>query len=140
MDKITTHNMSAADLQDIKDKKKCYDGPITGNLKCIIITALFALFYWFAPKKNKYILVLLLYSIYLLIAWYDYMYDCQRNRFGPTPLRLFYEWAKPKDSKQSIIYSNLCPDKNKLIWIVDIVVLLLLIGLTPFFIKWKPSI
>ena len=58
MDKITTHDMSDAELQDIKDKKKCYDGPITGNLKCIIITALFALFYWFAPKKNKYILVL----------------------------------------------------------------------------------
>ena len=35
---------------------KCYDGPLTGNLKCVVISLLFASMYWFAPPKNKWVL------------------------------------------------------------------------------------
>ena len=127
------------DLDDIKNKKKCYDGPITGNIKCIIISVLFALFYWYTPSKNKYILLGILYITYILIAYYDYFYDCRKGEFGPTFLKTFYEWAKPKNSKQNIVYSNLCSNKKQLILTIDIIVLLLLILFTPIFLKWKPK-
>ena len=70
--------------------------------KCIIISIALALFYWFAPHRNKYVLLFILYFTYLLIAYYDHYYDCGRGQFGPTFLRTYYEWAKPKNSKQSI--------------------------------------
>ena len=41
MTKVTTFDMSNEDLKAIENKEKCYDGPITGNLKCIVISALF---------------------------------------------------------------------------------------------------
>ena len=127
------------DLQNIKNKKKCYDGPITGNIKCIVISILFALFYWYAPSKNKYILLGILYITYILIAYYDFFYDCRKGEFGPTFLKTFYAWAKPKNSKQNILYSNICSNKKRLILMVDIFVLLLLILFTPTFLKWKPK-
>ena len=132
-------NMTDKELHLIKTKQKCYDGPITGNIKCIIISITLALFYWFAPHRNKYVLLFILYFTYLLIAYYDHYYDCGRGQFGPTFLRTYYEWAKPKNSKQSIIYSNLCPEKERLIMYVDIGVFISALIILPFFIKWKPN-
>ena len=126
-------------LENIKNKVECYDGPITGNVKCIVISLVLAAAYWYAPHKNKYVLLFILYVTYILIAYYDNFYDCRRWQFGPTFLKTYYEWAKPPSSKQNIIYSNLCPDKKKLIMIVDVVVFIALIALTPAFIRWKPQ-
>ena len=50
-------NMTDKELHLIKTKQKCYDGPITGNIKCIIISITLAVFYWFAPHRNKYVLL-----------------------------------------------------------------------------------
>ena len=132
-------NITKQDLENIKNKKKCYDGPITGNVKCIIISVFLALFYWYIPPKNKYVLLGILYITYILIAYYDFFYDCRKGEFGPTFLKTYYEWSKPKNSKQSIIYSNLCSNKKNLIMIVDIIVFILLIIFTPIFLRWKPK-
>ena len=102
--------MTEKELADIKNKVKCYDGPITGNIKCIVISICLALAYWLVPHRNKYVLLFILYTTYILIAYYDFFYDCRRGQFGPTFLKTYYEWAKPRNSKQNIIYSNLCPD------------------------------
>ena len=98
-----------------------------------------ALAYWYAPPRNKYVLLFILYSTYLMIAYYDYFYDCRRGQFGPTFLKTYYEWAKPRNSKQNIIYSNLCPDKKRIIFIVDILVFILLVAITPMFLRWNPK-
>ena len=40
---------------------KCYDGPLTGNLKCILISFGLAGSYWFLPSKSKWVLAAILY-------------------------------------------------------------------------------
>lgn len=117
--------------------EKCYNGPLTGNAKCVIISLLFAIFYWYAPSKNKWILLGILYFTYLLIAWYDY-YLCDRV-LTPTYLRHFYEWAKPRGSVQSELYRSLCPDAAKKILRVDIIIGIIGIMLMPLFLKWNPK-
>ncbi|AET42608.1 hypothetical protein EXVG_00259 [Emiliania huxleyi virus 202] len=112
---------------------------ITGNLKCIVASIFAASFYWFAPPKNKWILVLILYTMYLLIAWYDYSYECKRNELGPSPLMHFYDWAKPRNTTQHKQYQNLCEDTYYVVLAFDIVVLAVIIALTPAFLRWKPS-
>lgn len=136
--KSSIDDMTNKELNDIKNKVKCYDGPITGNIKCIIISLTLAGLYWYLPYRNKYVLLFILYITYLFIAYYDYFYDCRRGQFGPTFLRTYYEWAKPKHSKQNIIYSNLCPENEQLILFVDIVVFIIILLLTPHFLRWKP--
>lgn len=136
--KTSVENISDLELSEISNKKKCYDGPITGNVKCIVISILLACFYWFAPRKNKYVLLFILYVTYILIAYYDHFYDCRKGEFGPTFLKTYYEWAKPKSSKQNIIYSNLCQDKKNIILIVDGIVFITLIFAAPIFLKWNP--
>ena len=116
---------------------KCYEGPITGNIKCIVISIFCALFYWYMPHKNKWVLVGILYFTYLAIAWYD-EYLCSRT-LTPSYLRHFYEWAKPTNSMQSIQYKNLCPKQAHEILIVDITILLIIIAAVPYFLKWNPK-
>ena len=114
----------------------CYSGPIYTNMKCIIISLGLALGYWFAPPKNKWILLGIIYFTYLAIAWYD-RYLCSEP-FGPTYLKWYYNWAKPKDSFQSEAYANLCPDIERHILIVDVVILVILVILAPRFLRWNP--
>ena len=116
---------------------KCYDGPLTGNLKCVVISVLFASMYWFAPSKNKWVLVGILYCTYLAIAWYD-AYLCHRQ-LTPSYLRHFYDWAKPRNTMQHKQYNNLCPSAARKILVVDVVVVLLLALLFPKFITWSPK-
>ena len=118
------------------EEEKCYNGSLTGNIKCVIISLILAGGYWFAPQKNKWILLGILYFTYLLIAWYDY-YLCDRV-LTPTYLRHFYEWAKPSGSTQTKLYNNLCPDAEKQIIIVDVIIGIFAILLIPIFLKWKP--
>ena len=73
--------------------------PFHLNIKCIIFTIIIAGGYWFLPKKNVYILIFLLWSPYIALAWYDYMYDCH-DRMHPTIIpfgRYFFLPFKPPD-------------------------------------------
>ena len=105
------------------------------NWKCIIFTVILALGYWFLPKKNKWILLILLYFPYIILAWYDYYYKCERN-MGPTYLSLFYWWAKPQDSKQIKDYNNWNPKIKRKVLIVDLVILTIMLLLIPIFLRW----
>lgn len=108
------------------------------NLKCIVFTILLSAGYWFLPRRNKWILLALLYFPYLVLAWYDYMYVCERN-MGPTYLSLFYWWGKPSESKQISDYENWDPKiKNKVLK-VDIVILLIGLFVFYYFLKWNPK-
>ena len=94
---------------DSEKKEECYNVKPVVNWKCIWFTLALAGGYWFLPKKNKWILLALLYFPYIVLAFYDHHYDCKRN-MGPTYLAMFYHWAKPQDSKQIKDYKNWCPD------------------------------
>lgn len=116
----------------------CNNVPPATNVKCIIFTLFVVTIYWVLPK-NKWILLFLLWFPYLMMAWYDFIYDAQRN-FGPTYLMHFYEWAKPKDSRQVQIYQNWCPKWKNQVFYVDIVILVLFIlFMKYFFIPWNPK-
>jgi hypothetical protein len=117
--------------------EQCYSGPIYTNVKCIIISMLLAGGYWFAPHRNKWVLLSILYFTYLAIAWYDELL-CSKP-FGPTYLKWFYEWGKPKDSFQSKMYSNLCPSIESKILTVDIIILIIILISLPTFIRWNPK-
>lgn len=120
-----------------KDHKGCDTTQPVANWKCIWFTLALAGGYWYLPPKNKWVLLGLLYFPYIVLAWYDHWYQCQRN-LGPTYLALFYWWAKPKDSDQIQKYKNWCPDiKNKVLKI-DLVILALGVMILPWFLAWKP--
>jgi len=116
---------------------QCYDGPITGNAKCIVISFILAAGYWYAPPRNKWVLLSILYFTYLAIAWYD-QYLCHRV-LTPSYLRHFYEWAKPRESMQTQQYKNLCPDSARKILIVDVIIFIVLLWSFPLFLKWTPT-
>lgn len=115
-----------------------YEGEPAVNWKCIFFTLILASGYWFLPKRNKWILLALLYFPYLALAWYDYYYVCERN-MGPTYLSLFYWWGKPQESEQIKQYKNWDPKIKNKVFIVDIVILIGLLILLPFFLKWNPK-
>lgn len=117
---------------------KQYCGKIYTNMKCIVISIILAMLYWFLPKKNKWALIAILYLTYLAIAWYD-EFLCSKP-LGPTYLKFFYNWAKPKNSYQSKMYSNMCPELNNRIMIIDIILLIIIIMCLPKFLSWDPRI
>ena len=119
------------------NENKCWNGSLTGNSKCVLISIALALFYWYAPSKNKWILLGILYFTYLLIAYYDEYLSSRR--YTPTYLRHFYEILKPKYSEQRKMYNNLCPDVAKKILSVDVLIFFMLIIYFPKFLAWKPS-
>jgi hypothetical protein len=103
----------------------------------ILLGSVFALLLMIAPQKNKWVLALCLYLPYIILAIYDYHFDCTRNKFGPTFLANFYAWAKPLHSDQIEVYKNWHPKWKSLINKVDLIVLLILLMVTPFFLRWK---
>ena len=110
---------------------------ISFTLKCIVISLLLALLYWFAPSKNKWVLLAILYLTYLALAWYDHLYDCRRKALQPTFLYSFYGALKPRAYQEA--YEEWQPSTKRLVAGVDLGILgLLLLGL-PFFLRWRPG-
>ena len=114
-----------------------YNEQPTWNTKCIVFTMVLATGYWFLPPQNKWILLLLMYFPYLVLAWYDYSYQCKRA-MGPTYLSIFYAWFKPQASKQIQDFLNWNPVIRNKVLVVDCVVLSLVLLLTPAFLRWRP--
>lgn len=113
--------------------------PPSVNLKCIVFTACLVSGYWFLPKRNKWVLLFLLYFPYLWMALYDHHYGCTTRRFGPTFLMHFYEWAKPSGSYQLQTYMRWHPRWRRLVAVVDMAVLAGLLAATPWFLAWEPG-
>ena len=129
-------------MTSVEEKEEvlpCVDIEPATNIKCIYFTIFIVGIYWFLPR-NKWFLLLLLWLPYLLMAWYDEWYNCERT-FGPTYLRTFYEWAKPPKSKQSVVYKNWCAHHADKVFMVDMIILVLfLIFFFGFFLKWQPKV
>ena len=69
-----------------------------------------------------WVLAMLLYVPYLVMAWYDYIYVCKR-KLGPTYLSMFYMWAKPHEDTQYVGYASWCPEIRNRVILVDLLVL-----------------
>ena len=108
---------------------------ISFNYKCVALSIFFAGFYWFAPPKNKWILVSILYLTYLALAWYDHLFDCKNNSLKPTFLYSFYGVLKPKAYQED--YEAWKPETKSLVATVDACIMLGLTMALPFFLMWR---
>jgi hypothetical protein len=105
----------------------------------ILLGVVFSSILILLPQKNKWVFAICLYLPYIILAIYDYNFNCTRNKFGPTFLANFYAWAKPLHSDQIEIYKKWHPKWLSLIRNVDLVILLVILLLTPAFLKWDPK-
>jgi len=120
----------------MRKEETCSDVKPAVNWKCIVFTFALSAGYWYLPVRNKWVLLALLYFPYIVLAYYDHWYGCDRN-MGPTYLALFYHWAKPQDSEQIQVYKNWCPVLKNKVLVVDTILLIILLSLMPIFMRWK---
>lgn len=72
------------------------DQPFYLNPKCVIISIFCMICYWFLPYRNPFMLPIIFLISYILIAWYDYIYNCDQMMYsGTSPLNTT-AWAKPQ--------------------------------------------
>ena len=114
--------------------------PLYLNPKCLVFSAFVLGIYWLphpVARAHKIVMAFLLAcAAYVLMAHYDYLYDCN-DRFGPTFLGWLFGWFKPKEYREK--YNALPIKYQKMVRNVDIVVLVVVLGLLafPFFVKSK---
>ncbi len=65
------------------------------NTKCLVVSGVLGLGYWYLPKKNYLLLGGILFSSYVGLAWYDELYNCD-DRLKTGVLTPFTWWAKPE--------------------------------------------
>lgn len=101
----------------------------TQYIRYIIFGLLFSIFIHFTPRKNYFILGAVLYFPYLIMAYYDFFFNCDYKKLQPSPLpfgRLIYVPFKPKDYRDR--EAMLCPD-GKMVWdFIDRVAFFIIIG------------
>jgi hypothetical protein len=112
--------------------------PLYLNPKCLVFSA-FVLAVWYLPHpkywQHRVVLGFILASLaYVLMAWYDLIYDCN-DRLRPTFLGWLTGWAKPSHYAKE--YENLPLKYKKLVRNVDIVILVVIVGLafSPYVLK-----
>jgi hypothetical protein len=101
--------------------------PLYVNEKCIVFSAFVLFIFWMPhPKAWEHDLVLafvIAMTAYVLMAWYDYIYDCN-DKLGPTLFGALIGWAKPDNGLPPL------PIKYKKVVVVfDVFVLIVLLGL-----------
>jgi hypothetical protein len=105
--------------------------PLYINEKCIAF-AIFVLFIFWMPHPKAWqheavLAFVIAMTAYVLMAWYDYIYDCN-DKLGPTLLGGLIGWAKP--------YGGVPPETKelpikykKVVAVFDAVVLVILLTL-----------
>ena len=104
--------------------------PLYLNPKCLVFSAFVLGVYWLPhPKEysHKIVVAFLLASLaYVLMAWYDYLYDCT-DKFGPTFLGWMTMLFKPPQYMQK--YEALPIKYKKVVRTFDIFILVVLVAL-----------
>ena len=100
------------------------------NPKCLVFSAFVLAVYWLPHPKafaHKVLVAFLLASLaYVVLAWYDMIYDCN-DRLKPTMLGWLTGWAKPAHYQKD--FDALPLKDKKIVRIVDIGVLVVLVFL-----------
>jgi hypothetical protein len=107
--------------------------PLYLNPKCLVFSAFVLGVYWMPHAKefsHKVVVAFILATAaYILMAWYDYLYDCN-DRFGPTFLGWMTKIFKPEEYKQK--FKELPVKYEKMVRTVDILVLIGILGLLVY--------
>ena len=107
--------------------------PLYLNPKCLVFSAFVLGVYWM-PHAKEYthkvvVAFILATAAYILMAWYDYLYDCN-DRFGPTFLGWMTKIFKPEEYNQK--FKELPVKYEKMVRTVDILVLIGILGLLVY--------
>jgi len=112
--------------------------PLYLNPKCLVFSAFVLGIYWLPhPKAFAHQILmgfLLATSAYIILAWYDVLFDCN-DRLKPTLLGWLSKPFKPKEYSDA--YDKLPMKYQKIIRTFDIVVLSILVitFALPFMVK-----
>jgi hypothetical protein len=112
--------------------------PLYLNPKCLVFSAFVLCVYWLPhPKALAHQILmgfLLATSAYIILAWYDVLFDCN-DRLKPTLLGWLSKPFKPKEYSDA--YDKLPMKYQKIIRTFDIVVLSILVitFAVPFIVK-----
>jgi len=111
--------------------------PLELNPKCLVFSSFVLLVYWMPHLKayeHRIVMAFVLASTaYVLMAWYDKLYDCT-DRFGPTFLGWLTMPFKPQEYRDKF---DAIPVKyQKIVRTVDILILgiLLVLVFTPYWV------
>jgi len=122
--------------------------PLYLNLKCIVFSGFLILVYWmppWAPLTNPYDLawkrgmtILLAFVGYILMAWYDTLYDCN-DRLRPTVLGWLSAPFKPAKYGQEL--DQLPLKWKKIVRAVDILAVVAAVAFvaSPFIVYSAPK-
>jgi hypothetical protein len=104
--------------------------PLELNPKCLVFSAFVLMVYWmphFKAYEHRIVMAFVLATAaYVLMAWYDKLYDCT-DRFGPTFLGWMSMWFKPQEYRDK--FNDLPVKYQKIVRTTDIAVLIVLLGL-----------
>jgi hypothetical protein len=93
--------------------------PFEPNLKCIVFTVLVAGGYWWLPRRNAWVLLLLLWLPYVSMAWYDWAYHCT-TKLNVTVLPFErYLFVPFKDPETRHKYATLSPSDRQFLDVID---------------------
>jgi hypothetical protein len=112
--------------------------PLYLNPKCLVFSFFVLVVYWLPHAKetsHKWVIAFLLATTaYILLAWYDYIYDCN-DRYGPTFLGWMTKGFKPPE--YSTKFDELPVKYKKIVRTADILVLgiLILALVYPYLVK-----
>jgi hypothetical protein len=105
--------------------------PLALNEKCLVFSAFVLAVYWLPHPthyQHKIVVAFLLATLsYVVLAWYDVIYDCN-DRLKPTLLGWMSKFFKPAEYSKS--YDELPVKYKKIVRTVDIVILVVLLGLS----------
>jgi len=110
--------------------------PLYLNEKCLVFSAFVLAVYWMPhpePLAHRIVAAFFLATLaYVLLAWYDFIYDCN-DRLKPTLLGWLSMPFKPKGYAEA--YDKLPIKYQKIVRGFDIAILtvLLVLFLVPFF-------
>ena len=109
--------------------------PLYLNEKCLVFSGFVLAVYWLphpGPLSHRILMAFFLATLaYVLLAWYDVIYDCN-DRLKPTLLGWLSKSFKPKEYSDA--YDELPVKYQKIIRGVDIAILVVLLVL--FFIPF----
>ena len=98
--------------------------PLYLNPKCLVFSGFVLAVYWLPhPKAYSHRFVaafLLACSAYIILAWYDVIFDCN-DRLRPTILGWMWGWAKPPGYSKEL--EEMPIKYKKIIKTVDVLVL-----------------
>jgi len=100
------------------------------NEKCLVFSAFVLAVYWLPHPKfyqHRIVAAFLIATLaYVLLAWYDVIYDCN-DRLKPTLFGWLSQSFKPPGYRNA--YKELPDKEKKIVRTFDIAILVILVGL-----------